>query len=102
MSKGNMILFLHLKMGWQVVQNNRKYGCISTDGKLSVGLNYDDAKPFSEGYGAVCQSGKWGFIDTNGEMKIPLQYEAAMPFSEEMASVKLDGKWGVSIKPAIR
>ncbi len=59
-----------------------------------VGDEYEDARPFADGWAAVKKNGKWGFINTAGEVMIDYRFEDALSFGQHLAAVKVDGLWG--------
>lgn len=52
------------------VKMNGKWGYIDTNGKVVIKAQYDEARSFSNGLGAVCTEGKWGYINTKNELVI--------------------------------
>lgn len=56
---------------------------IDSDGKRVSDKDYDAARPFANGFAAVCENGKWGYIDSSGSMVIPAQFDAAKDFNEK-------------------
>lgn len=66
-------------------------GFIDTnDGKVSIPLQYEEVRPFSEGLAAVQDGGKWGYINKQGDLVIPYKYKKAYDFHEKLAFVKTD------------
>lgn len=55
--------------------------------------NFEDCRPFSEGFAAVKRNKKWGFINSKMEIVINCQYDEVRPYKENMACVKKGG-WG--------
>lgn len=78
-----------------------KYGFADESGQVVIPLQYDDAKPFSEGLAAVAigrwYDAKWGFIDEKGKMVIDIQFLDAESFSDGLCAVAVVTdtlKWG--------
>ena len=85
------------------VTEYRERATRDTTGNRLVGLDYDNAKCFSEEVLPVClnhtdEKGKrkelWGFCDRNGNEVIPCEYDDVLPFSDGYAAVCYRGKWG--------
>ena len=55
----------------------RKMGYADKNETLKIAYAYEDAKPFSNGYAAVCKDGIWGYIDENNYMVIQPVFDAA-------------------------
>lgn len=77
------------------VKQNGKWGFATSDGQMYIDPEYEDAKPFSNGYAAVRQNGKWGFINKDNVMVIEPKYEDVRSFSGSgIAPVKNEnGYW---------
>ena len=54
--------------------DNDLWGYVGSDGNIIIEPQYDKAKSFSNGLGAVCVDGKWGFINTAGKIVIETQF----------------------------
>lgn len=89
--------------GLAVCKSSEQLFTIDITGNRIVGLDYDNAKCFSEGLLPVClnytnEKGKkkelWGFCDRNGNEVIPCEYDDVFPFSDGYAAVCYRGKWG--------
>ena len=89
--------------GLAVCKSGEQLFTIDITGNRLVGLDYDNAKCFSEGLLPVClnhtdMKGKrkelWGFCDRNGNEVIPCEYDDVLPFSDCYAAVCYRGKWG--------
>ena len=77
------------------VKEDGTYHIINTKGKQIGGLEFENARAFTEdGYAAVCSGGKWGFVDQDGELVIDYSYEDARSFQNGYAAVCVEGKWG--------
>lgn len=64
------------------------WGYIDIKGNLTIGAEFDDVSPFSEGLAAAMVDGRWGYIDKQGSWTIPPQYHQAWSFHNERARVK--------------
>lgn len=59
------------------------WGYINPNGVVTIDLEYEDAKDYSNGLAAVKQGGKWGFIDRHGNVKISFKYLETGSFSSD-------------------
>lgn len=66
-------------------------GFIDETGNEVIPVQYDQAKPFSEGLAAVKKGDKWGYINKIGEIIIPFKYDQAFSFTKGVAQVLCDG-----------
>lgn len=57
------------------------------EGNDLFGTVFDEAKPYSEGYAAVCKDGLWGYINSNGGWLVEPKYSEAYSFSSGLALV---------------
>ena len=64
-----------------------KFGYVDKRGNVEIPYKFDGARPFHEGYAAVCIAGKWGFIDVDGNQTIPFKFAQVTDFSEGLAGV---------------
>ena len=85
----------------RLVEIDKKYGYINQDGKLAIGLKFDQARNFTpEGLAPVRLGRQWGFINHQGNLQIPPQFETVGNFSQGLAPFKqtkwywLYSKWG--------
>ncbi|TVQ45680.1 MAG: hypothetical protein EA365_07400 [Gloeocapsa sp. DLM2.Bin57] len=85
----------------RLVEVDKKYGYINPDGKLIIGLQFDQARYFTNsGLAPVKIARQWGFINHEGKLQIPPQFDNVGNFSEGLASFKqtkwyfLQSKWG--------
>lgn len=76
-----------------VADQTGKYGVIDMQGNQISAFNYDDVRPYSQGYAAVKFGELWGYIDSNGNEVIRPAYSSASDFSESLAKVGVDGKF---------
>lgn len=71
------------------------FGFVDRFGKIQIPMQWESAKPFSEGLAPVKHNGKWGYINQNGEIVIEPQFSQAYLFCEGMAHViNEDQKYG--------
>lgn len=70
-----------------------EYWFETAQGKLLGGQTFDEARPFQDGYAAVCRNKLWGIIDSSGKLVVDFRYEKIGEFSEGYATV-----WGDSLK----
>lgn len=75
-----------------------KWGYIDTFGKTVITCQFDDAKPFSEGFAAVLIDSLWGFIDKTGEVVIEPQFKKVhwQGFSDELCEVTFQSDTGMA------
>jgi hypothetical protein len=66
--------------------SDNKFGFVDKSGKVVVNPQFEYARPFNEGYAAVCQNSKWGFIDKTGKIIINPQFEGVMDFHSGKAA----------------
>jgi hypothetical protein len=71
-----------------------KYGYIDKAGKYVINPQFEDAKPFKDGFAAVEVGRKWGYINKGGKFVINPQFDDAEPFNDGLAVVKVGGKYG--------
>lgn len=62
------------------MNTENKFGFVDKLGKVIVNPQFDYARPFSEGFAAICQNEKWGFIDKTGKIIINPQFEGVADF----------------------
>jgi len=77
------------------IVENGNWGFIDVTGRVVIEPQFDYARQFSEGLGAVnvggvctggeVQGGKWAFVDTTGAFVVNPQYSMAYDFSEGLA-----------------
>ena len=63
------------------------YGFINKNGKEVIPCQYEEARDFSDGLGAVSGKGGWGYIDKNNNVVIPFFFEDADDFIDGFARV---------------
>lgn len=71
------------------VDPQAEYWFETKGGKLLGGQTFDNARPFQNGFAAVCRNNLWGVIDSSGKLVVEFRYEKIGDFSEGYASV-----WG--------
>jgi hypothetical protein len=86
------------------VQINDLYGytrnTFGAHAEMVVEAQFESAKLFTEGLGAVKLHGRWGYIrlldqeEPSFEYAIPLSFDGAEPFSEGLAAVKSGDRYG--------
>lgn len=86
-------------------KNNGKWGYVDKDGNVVIEPEYDNAKSFSNGLGAVCKDGKWGFINKQKEQAINYIFDEVDYFNADGSCIvkntnsSLDGdnvgKWSI-------
>ena len=64
-------------------------------GTGQVGLTYNEAKYFQDGYAPVARNGKWAFLDEKGNEVCDFLFDDALPLYNGKSWVKYDGKWGI-------
>ena len=57
------------------VEVDNKYGFIDKTGKEIIGITYDNASYFFNGYAAAMLNEKWGVIDIKGKVIVPFKYD---------------------------
>jgi hypothetical protein len=108
---------------FRIIDSAKKAGFADMDGNIIISPQFGDARPFKEGFAAVCMNcyydnrggyeacigGKWGFIDKTGKMVIEPQYDYVDSFHNGTAAfcsggefvfdgnyyVWKGGKWGI-------
>jgi hypothetical protein len=81
--------------GLAALQKNGLWGFIDHSGAFVIEPEYENVRPFSEGYAAVQTLDKQsGYIDTKGNWVVNASYEQAYPFSDGLAPVRLEDSWG--------
>lgn len=70
----------------------KKAGLIDSTGKLVLPRDFDDVKPYQEGFAPVNKKGKWGYADKLQKLRIPYTYDEAWPFVNGVAFVGVNGK----------
>ena len=95
--------------GYLVVQENKKWGCLSPDGEIAIPLKYDRIMDFDNGFSLALLDKRVFIIDKKGtEISVDVPGIVAIKhFSEGLGMIKDEGgKWGfidvngkVAIKP---
>lgn len=81
--------------GLAVIEQDGKYGYMSTDGSIVIPPQWEYAESFSEGLAAVKVNGKYGFIDTSGAFVVKPKWKDVTAFQNGFAAVQKGKKWGV-------
>ena len=68
------------------------WGYIDSNGKPTIAVQFEEAKPFSEGYAAVKKGGYWAYIDETGRNITEFIFTRAGNFSEGLAAVQKKGE----------
>lgn len=69
------------------VCKGERWGFVNSLGEIYIDYQYEDAKPFSNGYAAVKQNGLWGYIDSNGDFVIEPQFKEAGNMTKQGVSL---------------
>lgn len=77
------------------IEKDGKWGYADYSNNIVMDYQFEKAKYFSNGIGAVKKDGKWGYINQFGEYSIPSKYEEAGTFHCSTTFAKLDGKYGL-------
>ena len=72
----------------RVHNDDFRYGCIDTEGKLVVPCRYEHIYDYSEGLAVVELNWKKGYIDTDGHEVTPVAYRDAQDFSHGLGCVQ--------------
>ena len=64
-------------------------------GTGQIGLTYNEAMYFEDGYAPVARNGKWAFINDQGKEICDFIFDSALPSYNGMSWVKYNGKWGI-------
>ena len=67
---------------------------IDNKGNISIKMEYQEAKNFSEGLAAIKIGDKWGYINKKGDYEIKPKYGKAYDFKNEIARVAVNNKYG--------
>ena len=69
-----------------------QYGFCTPSGEITIRPQYDDARPFHNGFAVVAKAGLYGVIDSANAIVIPLQYQLAVLWSDDVATLVLTKK----------
>lgn len=64
-------------------EKDGKWGYVNKDGEVIIKPQYEQAKSFSSGLGAVCNGGRWGYVDANNNLVIEYKYLDTDYFNSE-------------------
>jgi hypothetical protein len=65
-----------------------KCGYVDQMGRLAIEAQFDEARDFSWGLGAVRVGSNWGFVDATGTFKIVPKFPYVRDFSDDVAVVR--------------
>lgn len=75
------------------VRTDTGYGFINNTGSFVIKCEYEDVRPFKEGYAAVFKDSQWRFIDKFG-IEFISGLDDCLDFSDGLAAIKKNGYWG--------
>lgn len=70
------------------------YGFMNTNGQIIVPLEYQGARSFSDGIGALFNGKNWYYIDKQGKSIFERSFNAIGSFYEGVARVQINNEWG--------
>ncbi len=73
--------------------SNGLWGYVSLDGQIVIQPQFENAKSFSSGLGAVYKNGSWGFINESGRVVIDYQFEDVGYFNNSGCCFVDSGGW---------
>lgn len=76
------------------VNKNGIWGYVDLNGKLVIDLQYESARPFTDGLAKVVVNGLHGIIDIEGNEVIPLKYSYLYSSSEGLIGARKSGLFG--------
>lgn len=79
--EAEQIAFPEEKDGLVAFCRDGKWGYATQKGTVVLEPRYEEARSFSNGYGAVKEGGLWGYVNRMGETVIPYQFINAYPIS---------------------
>ena len=78
-----------------LVKTAGKWGAVSTTGTAVIAAEYDEIRPYAEGYLLVRQGKKWGVFRADGKQVVPAAYRHIEELTEDRIVVQdMDKKWG--------
>jgi len=77
----------------EVFMKNNLYGFVESNGNEIIKEQYENAKPFKNGFAAVKLNNKWGIISKTNDIIIPFMYENATVSSNGLFEIQLNGQW---------
>lgn len=87
--------FTKFQEGYAIVHQNEQLGLLTTTGEIKLQGEYDNIKPFVNGFALVKKGDLWGYINANLEEAITPQFLAAKDFNAEWTIAKTASeKWG--------
>lgn len=69
-----------------------RWGCMTLDGEVAIGPEYEMPLYFSEGLALFCEKGKFGYINKYNQIVVEPQYDDAKEFREGYAGVCIKKK----------
>jgi WG containing repeat len=101
LTQPNYTGMLRVVDGFAAVETDGLCGYIDKRGKVTIPLQFSEARSFRDGMAAVrqtdSQGGGWGFIDKRGKFSFldkAGEIEELRNYHEGLAGVKVRGKWG--------
>jgi hypothetical protein len=76
-------------------KSGEKIGLLGTDGKLIVEPDFDEIKPFIDGYAKARKGELWGMINKKGEIYIPIENQEIGDYNSKGVWVKKQDSFGV-------
>jgi|GEM_PF-3592875 len=70
------------------------WGFINRAFQLAIEPQWDEARPFVNGYAAVRRGEKWGYVNPAGRVAIEPRWDEADDFDESLAMVRDGERWG--------
>jgi len=71
-----------------IITQAGKYGFITETGIVITKPQWDDVKPFRNGYARVKKNGKWGFVDRTGNVVLTPQWDEVSNFEQGWAIIR--------------
>lgn len=94
---GNLVFedaYVFMEDAPTAVKINGKWCFVGVDGKLVSDKKYDEARPYSNGFAAVCLNGLWGFVNEKETLVIKPEFQNAKDFTAKGSCfVKLNDEW---------
>jgi hypothetical protein len=79
----------------KVQHTDGKYGLIAPSGEWVSPPEWDELRPFVEGWASVRQGDRYGMIDTTGQLRIPLAYDGPGQRNGDQLIIRKGGKYGM-------
>ena len=82
--------------GFAVVEKDKKYNFINTEGKLISPMWFDDVYNFENGFAVINKNYQYNFINTDGKILSPMWFDNFYGFHNDgFAVVKKDNKYNI-------